>query len=405
MAIPAVILIPDKPATKVVVGGLHPVNRHIIELYGLGIRKFYLVGAVRTLSMDRFCRVPEDASIHKVDCPNEKTAENVQSLGVPSEDILLVRGDCLVDPRLAAELLRRKDCPWLRIPAEDGETLPAMARLSRRLLTRWANSGLTGWLKNSPELIPDSVDNYSPSHRGRVPFYLLQITTPETAEAATRTLIRNAQKKVLDIPALVLDPIFENRLVNMLCPTRITPNQITLFTAGLGIFIAFLFFHGYFRLGSLLAYAVEVLDGVDGKLARTRLQFSRLGEMEHVFDFFMEQAWYLCITLSLYTGTGNQKLLWVGIGLMACDLIDSLCYYLIHVRLGKELDELGGFDRAFRLVGGRRNIYMWMFLFGSWAGYPAHTFVAVFVWAAITVGVHGSRVIYHLNRTAAAPRT
>ncbi len=74
--------------------------------------------------------------------------------------------------------------------------------------------------------------------------------------------------------------------------------------------------NGYFRLGSLLAYAVEVLDGVDGKLARTRLQFSRLGEMEHVFDFFMEQAWYLCITLSLYAGTGNQKLLWVGIGLM-----------------------------------------------------------------------------------------
>ncbi len=277
-----------------------------------------------------------------------------------------------------------------------------MAHLSRNEVNRWVDFGVREGSINTPELVPDSVDDYSPSHRGRIPFYLRQITSPESAQAATRALIRHAQKKVLDVPALILDPIFENRLVRWLCPTRITPNQITLFTAGLGLFIGFLFFHGFFRLGSLLAYVVEVLDGVDGKLARTRLQFSRLGEMEHIFDFFMEQTWYLCITLALYAGTGGQILLWVGIGLMACDLMDSLCYYVIHVRIGRELDELSEFDRAFRLIGGRRNIYMWLFLIGSWAGFPAHAFVAAFVWATITVGVHGCRVIYHLRRSTIA---
>jgi len=404
MALPAIIILSYEPVAIAIVGGLLPVNRHIIELYALGIREFYLVGNTRILPMDRFRQIPEDVTIHNISCLNEELAETVKSLAVQWEDSLLVRGDCLIDPRLSNELLKAEDPRWLRIPEMNRETLPAVARLTSRLANLWANSGLMEWLNNSLEFLPDSVDNYSPAHRGQVPFYVLQITTTESTRTATRRLIRNAQKKVLDIPARILDPIFQNPLVHWLCPTRITPNQITLFTAGLGIFIAFLFFHGYFRLGSLLAYAVEVLDGVDGKLARTRLQFSRLGEMEHVLDFFMEQAWYLCITLGLYSGTGNQNLLWIGIGLMACDLLDSLLYYLIHVRLGKELDELGGFDRAFRLIGGRRNIYMWMFLFGSWAGYPAHSLVVVFLWAAITVEVHGSRVIYHLSRTAAAPR-
>ena len=115
------------------------------------------------------------------------------------------------------------------------------------------------------------------SHRGPVPFYVLAVTTPEEGEAATRTLIHAAQKCALDLPALLLDPRFKNRLVFWLRNTRITPNQVTVCTGVFGAGIAYLFLHGWLRLGITLAYAVEVLDGVDGKLARTRLQTSRLG--------------------------------------------------------------------------------------------------------------------------------
>ena len=67
-----------------------------------------------------------------------------------------------------------------------------------------------------------------------VPFYVHRVTTPEEAEVATRTLIRAAQKRALDLPALVLNPVFENRLVFWLCHARITPNQVTVFTGILG---------------------------------------------------------------------------------------------------------------------------------------------------------------------------
>jgi len=242
------------------------------------------------------------------------------------------------------------------------------------------------------------LDDYSPTHRGPVPFYVLTVTTPEEAEVATRTLIRAAQKCALDLPALVLDPVFENRLVFWLCHTRITPNQVTVFTGILGACIAFLFLHGWLRLGITLAYAVEVLDGVDGKLARTKLQTSRLGELEHVLDFFMEHAWYLTITSFLVTSTNDTQWWWIGGGLMMSDLLDNLLYCAGHVWLGKQLDELGPFDRGFRLIAGRRNIYAWMWLLGFWAGLPTQVFVAALGWAIVTVGVHGTRLVYHLRR-------
>src|SRR6266581_4538541 len=231
-----------------------------------------------------------------------------------------------------------------------------------------------------------------PAHRGPVPFYVQVITTAADARAATRTLIRAAQKCALDLPALLLDPVFENRLVFWLCDRRITPNQVTLFTTLLGALIAALFLYGWLRLGILLTYAVAVLDGVDGKLARTKLQTSRLGEFEHVVDFFVEHAWYLTITIFLVTSTHNRLLWWVGGGLMLSDLIDNLLYYLGQRLRGKQLDELGMFDRGFRLIAGRRNIYAWMFMFGFWAGFPVQIFVAALVWALVTIGIHGMRL-------------
>jgi len=158
--------------------------------------------------------------------------------------VLFVRGDCLVDPRLLAELLTRISPHYLPAPQATAGTLPAAARLSHAQLDTWATAGLDQWLQSSPVLKPERLDDYSPSHRGSVPFYVRTVTTREEAEVATRTLIRAAQKRALDLPALLLDPIFENRFVFWLCNTRITPNQVTVFTGILGAYIALLFLHG-----------------------------------------------------------------------------------------------------------------------------------------------------------------
>ena len=68
VTIPAAILIPGGPAASVVVGGLTVVNRHIIQLYGRGVRDFYLIGNMQDFEEDRFERVPKDALLHWVPC-------------------------------------------------------------------------------------------------------------------------------------------------------------------------------------------------------------------------------------------------------------------------------------------------------------------------------------------------
>ena len=400
MIIPAVILVSDAPSAYQR-GGLPLVTRHIKELYKLSIREFYLCGVVQVPLAIQCACLPVDARLYAVPCIQDELPQRLRSLPEALGDVLFVRGDCLVDPRLFAELLTRISPHYLPAPQATAGTLPAAARLSHTQLDTWATAGLDQWLQSSPVLKPERLDDYSPAHRGSVPFYVLTVTTLEEAEVATRTLIRAAQKRALDLPALLLDPIFENRLVFWLCNTRITPNQVTVFTGILGAYIAFLFLHGWLRFGITLAYAVEVLDGVDGKLARTRLQTSRLGEVEHVLDFFMEHAWYLTITIFLATSTNDTQWWWVGGGLMASDLLDNLLYYAGHIWLGKQLDELGPFDRSFRLIAGRRNVYAWMWLFVFWAGLPTYAFTAALAWAMVTVGVHSVRLAYHVRRRMA----
>ena len=408
MTIAAVILCADAPAAHLSVGGLPLSIRHIKELHTRGVRVFYLYGTTILPTARQRARLPDDVVLHVVPpegdplpLAGEGLPQHLQRFLPTADDVLLVRGDCLVDPRLLAELLTCTLPQWLQVPQAPILTLPAAARLSPAHLDTWAAAGLAQWLQQSPQLKPEALDDYSPTHRGPVPFYVHRITTAAEAKMATQTLIRAAQKSALDLPALLLDPVFENRLVFWLCDSRITPNQVTLFTALLGVLIAALFLYGWLRLGIVLAYAVEVLDGVDGKLARTKLQTSRLGELEHVLDFFTEHAWYLTITIFLVTSTQAPQLWWVGGGLMASDLVDNLLYGLGRRFCGKQLDELGVFDRKFRLIAGRRNIYAWMFFFGFWAGLPVQIFVVALVWSLITIGVHGVRLVYHARQRLA----
>ncbi len=394
MTTPAVIVLSQTSSRPVLVGGIPLVIRHIKELYNLGVRLFYLVG-VSQVPVARHTRLPHDIVLHCLPGTDATLSQQVDTVLAEHTDLLLVRGDCLVDPRLCRELLTRPVPHWLATPTHSETTLPAAARLSQATLAHWQTAGLASWLQTSPQLRLASLHEYSPSHRGPVPFYVEVVTTPEDAVRATHTLIRAAQKHALDLPAMLLHPFFENRLVALLCNTPITPNQVSLFTGVLGAYVAWLLWSGWLCWGIALAYVVAVLDGVDGKLARTRVQTSRLGELEHVLDFFVEHSWYLAITVFLATSTHDGQLWWVGGGVMAFDLLDNLLYALGHTWFQKQLDELSPFDRGFRLIAGRRNIYVWMFFVGFWAGVPVHSLTAVCAWAGLTVVVHGVRLVYH----------
>lgn len=400
MTIPAVILFADAAAAQFRVGGLPLLTRHIKELYKLGVREFYLFGTTPLPQHLQHEGLSDEITLHAISTSGADLPEQLRTLFIAQQDVLLLQGTWLIDPRLFTALLVEKHAQWLSVPHAATE-LPVVARLSATSRHTWATAGLAAWLQDDPALYLSGLDTYSPAHRGPVPFYVNAIDTPADVAAATRSLIRASQKRALDLPALLFNPLFENRLVFWLCHTRITPNQVTLFTIIPGMVTALLFLNGWLRIGVLLAYAVAILDGVDGKLARTTLRTSRLGELEHILDFFIEQIWYLTMTIFLAMHTGKHELWWIGGGLMACDCLDKSLYGLSHRLFNKHLDELGLFDRQFRLIGGRRNIYLFFFIAGVWADVASQTLVLASAWALCTVVVHSGRLVYHMRHRVA----
>src|SRR5712692_9878776 len=197
MTIPTVVLFADIPAAQLPVGGIPLATRHIKELYKRGVREFYLCGVTTIPTALQQARLPDDVVLHVIPLVGDALPQQLQSLLSTPGDVLFVRGDCLVDPRLFAVLLNRTAPHWLPVPQAPAVSLPAAARLSPAQLDTWATAGLAPWLHSSPVLKPETLDDYSPSHRGPVPFYVLAVTTPEEVEAATRTLIQAAQKRAL----------------------------------------------------------------------------------------------------------------------------------------------------------------------------------------------------------------
>ena len=151
--------------------------------------------------------------------------------------------------------------------------------------------------------------------------------------------------------------------MRLLAPTAISANQVTILTTLLGFVVAFLYLEGWLRIGVLLAILVEVLDGVDGKLARITRTTSKIGEQEHVLDFFYENSWYLALGL-YFSRQGLPHSLLGAATMVAFDAIDNITYALLDVKWGRSLDNASPFLQRFRLIGGRRNIYTWIFLVG-----------------------------------------
>ncbi len=401
MTIPAVLLDVDTPAMQYIVGGVPLLTRHILELHRLGVTEFYLIGPTEIPQAARHRRLPTDIVLQAVPCaPDADLSRQLNALPASVQEVLVLWSQWLIDPRLLSALLAAPYPQWLP-PGDTTSASPVAARLSLGQIQSLDATAPGPLLRESTRLDPATLDTYSPTHRGPVAFRMQSIATPDDAIAATKMLITTARKTTMDVIASKLDTLFVNRLVFWLSYSRITPNQVTLATGVLGAMVALLFLSGWLRLGALLTYAAATLDGVDGKLARTTLQFSRLGELEHVLDFFMEQSWYLTITIYLVAMSGEQGLWWIGGGLMACDLLVKILYGVGRLLFGKQLEEMGDFDRTFRRFGGRRNIYMAILLIGFCIGFPHQALALALAWALLTLAVHVRQMLYHLRQRPA----
>jgi phosphatidylglycerophosphate synthase len=215
--------------------------------------------------------------------------------------------------------------------------------------------------------------------------------SPDLVALAERFPRDVAQNGVLDFPGLLDSPI-EDWIIARLCRTSITPNQVTFVTMLIGLIVTALFATGHLWWGVALAYTIEVLDGVDGKLARTKVETTAVGKWEHAVDYCIELSWWTALAYHFHA-ENLRSAYWLLFLLVGSDVIDRLAKRAVKKKVGRNLDDVSNFDRFVRCIGGRRNINIWILIAALALGNAADGFVLFCWWCAATALAHVVRAV------------
>lgn len=239
---------------------------------------------------------------------------------------------------------------------------------------------------------------YAPNRRREIALVWARPDTPEAARSVGETLIAASQKGCLDWPARFLHPLPENLLVRLLAPTRVTPNMVTVFTGVVGVAAGVAFATGWLWTGLILALVTGPLDGVDGKLARTRVEFSKWGDLEHLIDKLLEYGWYLAVAWHFAQTRASMLAFAIAALIILPAIVEAVQGEFFRRITGIQLDDAGTVERRLRLFAGRRNTFLWTWVpfaaFGLWF----EGFVSIAVYSVATTGIAQWRFYKRLSQ-------
>lgn len=127
---------------------------------------------------------------------------------------------------------------------------------------------------------------------------------------------------------LVVDPLASRIALLVANHTRITPNQLTLISFGLGIAAACVFLEGsyaFLALGAALYHISFVIDCVDGKVARLTGRGSIFGSwMDYVLDRVRVTLCALALMGGQWMATGEDIYLLLATVVVALEMLRNL---------------------------------------------------------------------------------
>jgi phosphatidylglycerophosphate synthase len=236
-------------------------------------------------------------------------------------------------------------------------------------------------------------DDYVVSMRRRVRPLCFSAPPERNRRVAERVILDSAQNGTLDLPAYIHGPI-ETAIISFLCKTRITPNQITIggFVIGCGATAAFAL--GRVGLGILAALIFGIVDGLDGKQARVKIETTKRGKWEHNLDYFIENSWWAAIAFQLWRSGQFPDAFYFLALLVGSRLLHEFAKRRATMAKGRLLDDVAPFDRAFRLIAARRNVYVWILACGFLLDAFPQSYAVICGWAAFSAAVHLARSIW-----------
>ena len=402
------ILTADTPEALTELCGVTLLERLLRILQRLGFREAVVFSTTPEIGAELSKRswAREQIIVHVVSGATGPLAPGLVLEQSHSKRFLIVPANIYCDVRLLAALCAKGSSAAL-VDSNPPEFVRSLIRnpCGPALVTRDFLGGLSPAaalfeeLKNEVENhqieIVDAAraDYYIVSMRRHVRPLCFRVPLGQERRLAERVILDSAQKATLDLPAYVHAPI-ETAIISLVCKTRITPNQITIagFIIGCGATVAFVL--GRVGLGILAALIFGIVDGLDGKLARVKIETTERGKCEHHLDYLIENSWWVAIAFHLWRSGQFPNVFYFFALLVGSHLLDEFAKRRVKMFKGRLLDDLTPFDRAFRLIAARRNVYVWILACGFLLDALPQSYGIMCGWAAFSAAVHLLRSIW-----------
>jgi len=403
------ILIADAPEALTELCGVNLLERLLRILQRLGFRSAIVFSTTPEIVGPELAKrswAREQIIVHLVSGAIGPLTPQLVLEQSPSGRFLIVPANIYCDARLLAALCA-KDSSAALVDSNPPEFARSLIRspCGPALVTK---DSLSAFLPTAPffEELKNKIDNrkidtvdaaatddYIITMRRRVRPICFPALPEQNRRVAERIILDSAQNGTLDLPAYIHGPI-ETGIISLLCKTRITPNQITIAGFFIGCSATAAFALGRVGLGILAALIFGIVDGLDGKQARVKIEMTERGKWEHHLDYFIENSWWAAIAFHLWRSGQFPNAFYFFALLVGSRLLHEFAKRRAKMAKGRLLDDVAPFDRAFRLIAARRNVYVWILACGFLLDAFPQSYAVICGWAAVSAAVHLMRSIW-----------
>lgn len=387
------ILAPDQQGLQEVFG-VPAVGRLALICRQLGFGDIHVIETSESLRRCLTDLVPS-AHFHRIVGPSSFASAIREISPVDGAGILVFRANQVLDKPGLSRFLQQKTSSEVSFLEADeaggGERVYFTS--ARRLLSvlddAWRSSSAnielgTAGLVSSPDGLPLGLDGGAFKTK-RAEEALLNSSALQT-RASDGLLARHVSRRI------------SRPISRVIAHSGITPNQVTLFGAFVGLIGAlFLGLGGYWNqlAGSLLFLFCVIIDGVDGEIARLKLQESSCGrKLDLILDTAVHAAVFLGMAVGLYRELSDVRCLYMGGFLLGGFVAAGIAApFLLSKFSWEELRFNGKIPRILELFRNRDFAYLVMLiaLFGGLRWFLTAAAVGSWVYALLIV-VFGSRL-------------
>lgn len=231
--------------------------------------------------------------------------------------------------------------------------------------------------------------------RRSLPYWIHRVESPQKRRELERQMFRENYKGSTDLLTAYVYPPFVWQAVRFCSKFRVHPNVITVLSIVLAFVAVPFFAAGQWLAGFACAYAMSVLDSVDGKVARLTLTDSEIGnKLDHGLDQVHPPFWYFAWAWGLGAREWPDPLYQVGVWLVVFYIADRLVLGQAKRRLGYTLHAATRLDERVRSVIARRNITMTIMTVALLAGIGVAGLYLIAVWQVLTFAWHTWRTLW-----------